>query len=203
MRPALLAVAAATVPLAILVTPERAEACSPWANSPHAGDPIPGDVTPPSAVTVSGYQVERYWRRGPADTCPDMAWIRITVAATDDQAPVGYELTLASGEAPWGLSLPPGPVRPDLGGSDLYVYFTPEDYLFSFELDVRAVDLNANYGPTTTFWISDFEPPPSTSGGGCSTGGAHGPGAAVLALGPLLVLAAAGRRRARAPRRSR
>ncbi len=204
MRPNRLAAVAAATMLTLLVAPapERAEACTPFTNSPHTGDPIPGDVTPPSVVTVSGFEVERHWA-GPGDTCIDMAWVRIAVSATDDQAPVGYVLEVAAGEPPWGLSVPPGPVRPYPGSPNLYLYFTPEDYLFAFELHIRAVDLNGNYGPRATVSIWDDEPQPgSPDDGGCSTRRGRHPGAAAVATA-LLLLVALARRRARSPRRPR
>lgn len=180
----------------LLDAPRPASACSLIENDVHQLDTAhASDTVAPSPVTAST-DIHRS-----ADTpgcagvtsCGDIASIAITVEATDDAAPVdmlGYQLRVVSGDLPAGLGVPTDAVMSN-GGDNLYLYFNYGDRSgFSFDLEIRARDLNGNLGPATVITVSE----PGESG--CSAG--HAPlGHASMLGGALLALALVVRKRRR------
>jgi hypothetical protein len=172
-----------------------AHACSPPHTPPHELDAThAGDIVAPSEVTARAaiLRTDDGGCGDKPDPCGDLAVIAITLEASDDAtsfADLGYELRLVGGELPLGLTLPTGPVRSGstLGGS-LGLTFDGDDHAgFSFDLEIRARDLNGNLGPPTVLTIGE----PGEDG--CAT--SHGSFAGFA--GVLLALAFSVRRRYR------
>jgi hypothetical protein len=151
------------VPLLALACPDPVGACSIIGNPDHTVDAAyADDETPPGAVTAS-VLVRRFDQGGgggcggtAVSSCYDVAFVEVTVAATDDAAPaeqLGYQVRVASGQAPAGMTPPAGAIRAEQG-----VLVLPFSYMqsgFSFELEVSAVDLNGNLGPPTLVAVTD------------------------------------------------
>ena len=183
--------------LAVLVdAPRPAAACSLLGNGEHQRDAAyASDTVAPSAVTAAAAVHRSADDSGcggvSGGTCGDLASISITVAATDDAAPVdklGYQLRVVSGELPAGLTIPTTPVI-SYAGDELYFYFNYGDRSgFVVDLEIRAVDLNGNLGPPSVITIGE----PGDSG--CQAGGRPG-GAATLGGVLLALLAVFARRR--------
>jgi hypothetical protein len=152
------------VPLLALAYPDPVGACSIVGNPDHQVDQAyADDETPPGAVTAS-VLVRRFDQGGgggcggtAVSSCYDVAFVEVMVAASDDAAPadqLGYQVRVASGQAPAGMTPPAGAIRATEQG----VLVLPFSYMesgFSFELEVRAVDLNGNLGPPTLVAVAD------------------------------------------------
>jgi uncharacterized protein (TIGR03382 family) len=192
-RLSLLRMSLPVLALAALLEPRPAAACSLVGNVDHMLDAAyASDTVAPTAVTASAviYRSADDTGCGGASSCGDIASIAISVAATDDAAPadqLGYQLRVVGGDPPRGLNLPTAPVMP-YSGEDVYVYFDYGDRSgFSFDLEIRARDLNGNLGPATVITVAE-----PADGGGCSTGG---DGKLPALGGALLALALVLRRR--------
>ena len=107
-----------------------------------------------------------------------MGLIEIDVTAMDDRAgsAVGFELQAIGGAPP--ASFDSGPVRESLNDT-LMLYFNPDHGSFTFDLQIRAIDLNGNLGPPTVITIED-----TVEGSGSRATGSAGASAG-LALGVL------------------
>lgn len=175
MKPVLAIVALA---LPVLLSPRPASACSLPAPVVHALDSAyAADTTPPSAVTGSA-SITRH--RNASSSCFDIAYTYLTLSATDDAAPperLGFKLAFVSGELPDGMTLP---TDIQVGNPQLFFNYRDESG-FSFELEVRAVDLNGNLGPPTLLLVEE-SPDDLDDDGGCSTGNTPGAALALLAL---------------------
>ncbi len=190
-----LAVTIVLAPFVLVCATRPAHACSLAHAQAHELDPAyTNDMIAPTAVTASAaiLRTEEGGCGDKPDPCGDLAVIAITLEASDDAtsfADLGYELRLAGGELPLGLTLPSGPVRSSstLGGR-LGLSFDGDDHAgFSFDLEIRARDLNGNLGPPTVLTIGE----PGEDG--CAT--SHGSFAGFA--GVLLALAFSARRRYR------
>jgi hypothetical protein len=143
-----------------------AAACTPVDNWAHVLDPAQADDhTPPSAVTVHDVIVSRdSGGDGCAASCggPDLT---IQLTASDDRSgPIGYRVAIVGGRPPRGLWINPEPVAPAYGASHLQYLFEDDDYGWSFDVELRAVDGNGNLGPATRVTIAD----PDAPEGGCA-----------------------------------
>jgi MYXO-CTERM domain-containing protein len=159
--------------LATLVThlwPRPAGACSLVGNDDHQLDAAyANDTVAPSMVTAAAIvhrSADDVGCAG-ASSCGDIASIAVSVAATDNAAPIdklGYQVRVVDGDVPAGLNIPVQPVT-TYGGDDLYFYFNYGDRTgFVFDLEIRARDLNGNLGPPTVITVGE------PGEGGCSTG---------------------------------
>lgn len=181
-------IAAVTLPavLSLVAAARPAHACSPSGNSPHVLDEtFADDAIAPSAVETGEPMISR--DEGGCAMCGVGSRVMFQVEATDDRTPnerMGYAVRLRSGTLPPGMVLPVEPVT-SYGMIDLS--FDPQADGFAFELDVWAVDLNGNPGPSSVVRV--FEPDESL---GCAAGGSRRQGGFVL-IG--LALAIAVRRR--------
>jgi hypothetical protein len=154
-----------------------ASACKPGSLPLHVIDAQAqvSDTTPPGPVTVTVSEISR--GKGPdtnwascsqsASSCDDIGTVTLQVSAEDDQSPpdkLGYQLQLADGQLPSGLTLPTDAVR-TLAGA-LYLYWndgaSDDQEAISFSLAIRAVDLAGHLGPASTVVIHD------PGSGGCS-----------------------------------
>jgi hypothetical protein len=82
------------------------------------------------------------------DTCGSGATIALAVSATDDRAPterLGYRVAIVGGDVPEGFWVDAAAIQ---ANGWLYYSFN-DDRAFSFQVEVRAVDLNGNAGPPT------------------------------------------------------
>jgi hypothetical protein len=156
-----------------------AHACKQVAPTPHTLDPAAQatDSTAPGIPTVTVTFVRR--GKGPetnysscsqsASSCDDLGSIALQLSAQDDQTPtdkLGYQIELAAGQLPSGMTLPPTPVR-TMGGTIPLSWndgASDDQESISFSLEVRAVDLAGNFGPATTVEVHDG------GSGGCSVG---------------------------------
>lgn len=147
--------------------PRPTGACSPLATGtyPHTLDAaFASDTTAPS-VTVSGSfsLIEDSGENGgggcgTVDCGNGGNYIAIQPTATDDQTPaarIGYRFAIAAGQPPQGLDLPATAVGNDYGAEMLLPYYGAPGAPFSFDLEIRAVDLNGNVGPATVITISN------------------------------------------------
>ncbi|MEA2700581.1 MAG: hypothetical protein QOI66_4852, partial [Myxococcales bacterium] len=111
------------VMLTVLVSAQRADACSVPGAVPHVIDPSKQatDITAPPPPIVMLKEIKR--GRGPqggpgcsssSSSCDDLGTVTLSIAATDDDSPpqsIGYRIQLVSGRLPGGLDLP-GDSRP-------------------------------------------------------------------------------------------
>jgi hypothetical protein len=172
-----LALAAGMVALVCGSNARLAHACSLVQDVPHTLDPSAKatDTTAPAAPTVSVTSIER--GKGPktnvsscsqsASSCDDLGSVDLQLGAQDDQTPtdqIGYQIELAGGELPSGMTLPSQAVRARAGA--IYLHWIDgahdDQESISFTLQVRAVDLAGNIGPATTVEVHD------SGSGGCS-----------------------------------
>jgi MYXO-CTERM domain-containing protein len=180
--------------LLIEAAPRPGHACTLAGNGTHRLDPQQAsDTVAPSAPTVVEVDVARY-EDDELDcgisSCGSYGLAQVTLEATDDASHpdlIGYQLRLVSGTLPRGLTLPTEPIA---GGGALYLYFDEDAPDFEAEIEARAVDLNGNLGPPTTFVIAD------ASAGGCaSRTGRTGPLGSLAVLGLALALVVRRKRR--------
>jgi hypothetical protein len=154
-------------------------ACKSVQPPPHALDPTAqaSDTTAPGMPSVAVYNIRR--GKGPetnysscsqsASSCDDLGSISLQVSAQDDQTAVdkmGYQVALATGQLPSGMTLPTGAVR-TLGGMLFFGWIDgakDDQESISFSLTISAVDLAGNIGPATTVEIHDG------GSGGCTIG---------------------------------
>jgi len=161
------------VPFTMLALAARpSDACTPKINPAHTLDPAhSGDQTPPGEVTVTASFAES--DDSTKDQCFWEGVMAVTVSAVDDATPadrLGYDLREIRGRFPGALPFQPV----GLGTSGILVFYAQStDIDVTFE--VRAVDLNGNYGPPVELTV--------THDGGCSTSGAGSIGAGLALLG--------------------
>jgi len=145
--------------------PRPSGACDlvPEDYGPHDLDPaFASDEVAPGPVQVT-YDVFHASREsagcGVHDTCgTGESTVHLVVSATDDRTPaeqLGYRFAIVGGQPPPHIRFPTGDRRAGWGG-ELYWRFDG-DYggAFSFDVEIRAVDLNGNVGPATVVTISD------------------------------------------------
>lgn len=143
--------------------PRPSGACSPsWEGSePHELDPAYAtDAAAPGTVgaTFDIYRGENN-SAGCNDSCGGGGFNEITLSldATDDRTPgdrMGYRFTIVGGQPPPSLDFPSGDRL--VGRNDLtWSYDSSYDGKFSFDVEIRAVDLNGNVGPATIVTITD------------------------------------------------
>lgn len=154
---------AALAAFALLATttfPRFSGACSPAPTDGGTLFPDPAyaaDVIPPSAVTASVVDVNRPLDRseigcGGGGTCGrGPGEITLALSATDESsgAEVGYKFTVVGGQPPEGFWIGPNfndPLRTLEGSGTIGLTFDPDAKPFSFDLEIRAVDLNGNEG---------------------------------------------------------
>jgi len=150
--------------LALLLAPSLPRptgACSPVDPNfgPHSLDPQHStDVSPPGTVTASS---DVYYEDGDQGGCGTTTCggygthIRLGVSATDDRTSaerMGYQLTVVAGQPPIGIDLPTRPLISAYG--ELILHFNADDRSFTFDLEIRAIDLNGNIGPASVITIS-------------------------------------------------
>ncbi len=116
------------------------------------------DTTPPSSVTATAEIVRTEGGGGCASSCGgDAAAIELDLAATDDATTgsrLGYRFAVASGQPPRGLWIPTETFDAP-GGAFRLGFSVTEHSAFSFELEIRAVDLNGNLGPASLITIAN------------------------------------------------
>lgn len=173
--------------LLVVLEPRRAEACSPVTYDQHFLDPAhAADQVAPSAPIADGY-VYRDTANGGCNSCGDLSSIVISASATDDRTPaeqVGFQLKVVRGIAPFAAL---GPIRPQYS-DEMRIFFDPEVRGYSFDVEVRAVDLNGNIGAPTVITIEDVP-----EEGGCAV--QPGVGSALSIVLAFLALGLAQRRR--------
>jgi hypothetical protein len=159
------------VPLLLIVLtpsiPRPVGACSlaPRDGGWHNNDPLYAlDTTPPSAVTAS-YTVLRAKDDGGggggcgiASCGPAPSYVLLSLSATDDRAAVdrlGYTFAIVDGQPPRYFNyenvLKVDPYS--ASGTELGLSFDTDAAPFSFDLEIRAVDLNGNEGPPIVMTI--------------------------------------------------
>lgn len=141
--------------------PRPTGACSPRSpgdGGPHRPDPAyAGDAVAPSAVMATSMVVFGDDSVGCNSGCGGaVAEIQLHVEATDDQAPadeLGYQLTVIDGLPPPGFEAPAQVRLSDYGY--FILHFSPSFRgSFTFDLELRAVDLNGNVGPPTVITVT-------------------------------------------------
>jgi hypothetical protein len=175
--------------LTLAAAPE-ARACKPALPVPHvvdesrkASDGQAPRLTSAPSVTVSrgnDLELSACERDRTGDTCDDLGWLAIDLAASDDQTPaaeIGFRLTVTGGKLPPDLRLPTHDVRARDGRIMLHWSDSATDGEdpFSFLLAIAPVDTAGNLGPITSVQVA------SSGDGGCSMGGGR-PGAWLLVL---------------------
>ncbi len=117
------------------------------------------DATPPAAPTArfDVYYYDEDDGPGCGTSCGGFGThISLYVGALDDRTPgdqMGYQLTVVGGQPPIGIDLPTRPLK--TFGGELSLYFNGDDHSFTFDLEVRAIDLNGNIGPATVITITN------------------------------------------------
>jgi hypothetical protein len=144
--------------------PRPTGACStvPENNGPHGLDlAFASDTVAPSAGIASASIDTADGDGGGGGGCGTPlcgdggSFVVLNVSATDDRAPgerIGYRLTIAGGQPPQGLDLPATAVLSFSG--DLLLRFPINAPAFAFDLEIRAVDLNGNIGPSTVVAVA-------------------------------------------------
>jgi hypothetical protein len=160
----------------LVAAEEATQACKLAVPRPLVLDPQSSDTTPPSAPTATVGSIRR--GKGPetngcnqsASSCDDLGSIDIAVTAADDEATpdrLGFQLELADGALPSGLTLPSGPVLATAG--HLYLAWvdgaTDEQEAIAFTVTIRAVDLAGNISPPTTVKVASESSGCSVAGG--------------------------------------
>jgi hypothetical protein len=153
---AIVAVAVAVAPS----IPRPVGACSlvPPDGGIHELDP--GEATDdvaPSAVTVTATLYQGSNDSGCSQsTCGDLPpSVGLRITATDDRTPrdlLGYRIRVVRGQPPIGIQLPGSAVR--AFGDDIRLTHDDDDSI-DFDLEIHAVDLNGNLGPSTVVTIRD------------------------------------------------
>lgn len=139
--------------------PRPSNACSiaPPDYGPLELDPtFETDTVPPSAVDVT-YNVYRRDGGGACGSCGDFSSINVALTATDDRATserLGFRFRLVGGGTPPGMTLPDDDRVSDYG-SIYWRFDSAYRGRISFDVEVRAVDLNGNVGPATVITIED------------------------------------------------
>ena len=127
----------------------------------HVLDPrYADDDVAPSALVASA----AVWRSPASDdsgctSCgPSPGYVHLELSATDDRTPyerLGYKFAIAAGQPPRGLDLThtllPNPY--DGWGHQLGLAFDTSSEPFSFDLEIRAIDLDGNAGPPVVITI--------------------------------------------------
>lgn len=138
--------------------PRFSGACSPASNDggPLLLDPAyVADVIPPSSVTASLLLVNRPAESsaiGCGGSCGRFPGeIQLQLSAVDESSgtDVGYKFLVVGGTPPVGFFIAPEPgtaIRTIDGSNMLALTFDPDAGSFSFDLEIRAVDLNGNEG---------------------------------------------------------
>jgi len=141
--------------------PRPSGACSPVEDDygPHDRDPaFVTDTVAPSAVDAT-YDVYRSSGGGGcANSCGSgFSTIQLSVHATDDRTSserMGYRFTIVGGQPPPRILFPTGDRISSYGQFNWR--FDPDyDGAFSFDVEIRAVDLNGNLGPATIVTLAD------------------------------------------------
>jgi len=163
-------IGAALVILVSIGLVDRAIACLA-APEEHFLDPTEQeqDVEAPGTPVISGVSVKR--GVGPqsrgcggeesASSLDDLGIVSISIGETlDDRTPpesMGYDLSLASGVLPEGMTLSPFAIRTMDGVLQLSWIDGAEDDQepISFELYIVAIDLGGNQGPATTVTVQE------------------------------------------------
>ena len=124
----------------------------------HSLDPaFSADTTPPSPVTVT-YEILPH---SPADSgcggtkCGRLPLVLLRLSASDVGTPserVGYKFTVVDGQPPQGLHVSSVLLA---ANGEVGLPFDTDAGSFSFDLEVRAVDLNGNEGPPVVIAIED------------------------------------------------
>lgn len=143
--------------------PRTTGACSlvPVDDGPHLNDPAyESDTVPPGPVTAS-FDVSRSSGDGSgcgtSHGCGPVSMVHVAVTATDDQAPVehlGYRVAIVGGQPPPHLGFPTDD-RVAVWGEFNWRFDPSYRGAFSFDVEIRAIDLNGNVGPATVLTISD------------------------------------------------
>ncbi|HTL35732.1 MAG TPA: MYXO-CTERM sorting domain-containing protein [Kofleriaceae bacterium] len=159
--------------LAFLALPHPADACVPIDEeiTPHEVDPTQANDTTPPPAPEATFSISKRERGGgclsKTDCDGKYANIYVDVAGTDDATPperLGYILTIAGGDLPHGIYQRFDDGMPVFQPRGEFTYgFDYEEEDFSFDLEVRTIDLNGNISPPTLLHIDMHE------GGGCST----------------------------------
>jgi uncharacterized protein (TIGR03382 family) len=173
---------------------DQARACSLVGLTEHVVDANEEavDTTPPKLPVLGDVMVHRRPAQNgcasSTSSCDGSGSIGIYIdAAMDDrtaEAEMGYVFELAGGELPDNMSLPPRPVRAELGG--MWLHFSDRDQPIDFTLEVRTMDLGGNLSEPVLVRVSD-----GGDADGCSAGTRSGPVTMILVL---LALVAALRR---------
>lgn len=153
--------------LALLVVapsiPRPSGACSPVPddNGPHELDvTFSADAVAPGAVDATS-SVSRSSGGGGGcagtDSCGGgFSMVRVALTAVDDRTPeerMGYRFAIVGGQPPPGLLFPSGD-RTAYGEVN-WRFDSSYRGSFSFDVSIRAVDLNGNVGPATTLTVAD------------------------------------------------
>jgi hypothetical protein len=144
----------------------RADACIFYLPQPiqrdvaHAEDQVPPSrVDVVARVTHPEDEPDSEGCSRVKSSCPRHNYIMLALHATDDRTSgdrLGYHVRFLGGSAPRGLKVTDGPLVPE--GSNLVLWFDiDDDGDFEIDLDVRAVDLNGNYGPPTVITVGYSE----------------------------------------------
>ncbi len=117
-------------------------------------------MTPPTLQSASAEAWERNVTGGCGGGCGHPSLVYVQVIAVDDRAfatDIGYKFAITRGEAPRGFTLPSGALRAEvdgIGNGELGLRYSDDAPSgFSFDLEIRAVDLNGNESAPITVTI--------------------------------------------------
>lgn len=168
-----------------LLAPKIATACSFAPQPIHSIDPAEEaeDNEPPERVEAVEVSVQRGHgpRNNVSTSCDDIGSVTLIPTPPSDNrtAPdeLGYEIRLASGNAPDGLSFPSEAVRTMGENGAIYLRWvdgaTDDQEPIDFSITLTPVDLGGNRGPESEpFRIHD--PGSSASSSGCTIAAGKG-----------------------------
>jgi len=140
--------------------PRPSGACSPAEDDdgPHERDPaFVTDTVAPSAVDAT-FDVYRSSGGGGCDSCGGgFNTIQLSLTASDDRTPegrMGYRFTIVGGQPPPSILFPTGDRIASYGQVN-WRFDSAYHGSFSFDVEIRAVDLNGNVGPATIVRLTD------------------------------------------------
>lgn len=144
--------------------PRPSGACSPAPQDggSHALDPaFSTDTAAPGAVDAT-FDIYRASNSGGGGCSHDSCGggfneVALQLTAADDRTPgerMGYRFTIVGGQTPPYLNFPTGDRLVGYGEVN-WRYDSSFDGKFSFDVEIRAVDLNGNVGPATVVTITD------------------------------------------------